>query len=240
MSAGLAISSLVTAMTPGFIFSARRANKSANSDNCMAAGMNLCIASGQIAKALQAATAIAKESKGELAETFVGADEAIKKLSKTEKVMQYGGKVLDFIKPNINWLIGLTGLVNVAFAKDKRRESIEQASAIGLMLAGEAATKRFIGTPDVKIKDGKVTVIEREAYYRKSPFLSKQVDAMKDYCETTKMFKNVKILDKLVKHVPAGLKGLTFVAGSIGCYALGKKSGSIIADLCCEPREATT
>ena len=239
MSSGVAIASLVTTMTPGFIFAARRADKGANSDNFMSAGMNLAIASGQIAKAMQAATAIAKESKGELAETFVGADEAIKKLSSSEKAIKYGKGALNFIKSNVNWFIGLAGLVNVAFAEDKKRATIEEMGAIGLMLTGEALTKKLIGTPDVSIVDGKVTVTPREALYKKSPFVTKQVEAMKDYCATTKMFKNSKFLNNVVKHAPAGLKGLIFVGGSIGSYALGRKLCTAVADTVCEPRKQT-
>ena len=237
MPSGVAIASLVTAMTPGFIFSARRADKGVNSDNFMTAGMNLAIASGQIAKALQAATAIAKESKGEVAETFVGADEAIRKLSGTGKAAKYGKNVLNFIKSNINWLITLTGMVNVAFAEDKKRATIEEMGAIGLMLTGEALTKKLIGTPDVSIVDGKVTVTPREALYKKSPFVTKQVEAMKDYCATTKMFKNCKFLNNAIKHAPAALKGLIFVGGSIGSYAAGRKLCTAIADTVCEPKK---
>ncbi len=77
-------------------------------------------------------------------------------------------------------------------------------------------TKKLIAkNGQYKIINGKKLVISRKGLYKKNPFFDKQVDALKDYCETTK------VLNKSIKFVPAALKGLGFVCASIGGYKLG-------------------
>ena len=63
--------------------------------------------------------------------------------------------------------------------------------------------------------DNNKVVITKDGLYKNNPFIDKQVSALNDYCETTKL------CNKSLKFVPGMLKGLGFVCASIAGYKLG-------------------
>lgn len=77
-----------------------------------------------------------------------------------------------------------------------------------------------------KIIDGKKLSIARKGLYSKNPFLQKQVNAIKDFCETKK------VLNKSLKFVPGILKGSAFVCASIAGYKLGSLISNEILESC--------
>lgn len=216
MTAGLAA---ISPITSSFIFSTRRANsgiEALNASNPIVGAMNLDIAGGQITNAAKGIAEVARDSKHYLASEILSAEESIKALSKSDKIVRGIGKVLDFTAKNINPLICATGALKVACTKeDKVDTAIVEGAAIGTMLAGtEPAAKRILGL-------GK----HKEGLYKQNPFLNKQAEALKDYCNTKKLFNKVSL-----KAAPAVLKGLGFVASSIAGYKLGHNIGSELVE----------
>ena len=218
MSLGLTISAFMPSITSSGIFSSRRANNGANamaSNNPFVGLMNFDIAGGQILNAAKGVSNIARESKNSLATNIISAEESIKKMAKGDKVVSGFGKVLNFTADHINPLICATGAIKVLTADDKADAAVREGLALGTMFASEAAAKRIIGMPIIKKIDGKRVAVAREGLYKKNPFASKQVEALKDFCNT-KTFCN-----KSLKFLPGVLKGLGFVAASICGYQLG-------------------
>lgn len=223
MSSGLAAITLsMPSITSGTIFSSRRANNGLNAENPFVAAMNLDIAGGQITNAAKGVTNIAKEYKNPLAEGVVSAEQSIRNLAKGDKILRGCGKVLKFTANNINPLICATGGVNVLVADDKMDEAARQGLALSTMFGCEAAAKRVIGLPYTEKVNGKKVAFKREGLYKKNPFLEKQATALKDYCETTKVF------NKSIKFAPGCLKGLGFALASIFGYKLGDKVGNMM------------
>ena len=91
-----------------------------------------------------------------------------------------------------------------------------------MMFLAEGITKNTIGMPKIKRENGRIISEPVESLYsihkERIPFISKQVDALVDYCETKKMFNKISL-----KGVPAVMKGLMFVSASILGYKLGNK-----------------
>lgn len=215
MTSGLAA---ISPITSSFIFSTRRANngvEALNASNPLVGAMNLDIAGGQITNAAKGVADIARESKLAIASEILSAEESIKALSKTDKVVKGIGKVLNFTANNINPLICATGAVKVACSDNKIDTAITEGAAIGTMLGiTEPLAKKVLGL-------GK----HKEGLYKQNPFLEKQACAIKDYCETKKLFNKVSI-----KALPGICKGLGFVAASIGGYQLGNAVGESIVE----------
>lgn len=255
MSAGLAISAFMPSITSGTVFSTRRANSGAEAmaaSNPFVGVMNFDIATGQIANAAKGVANIARESKNSIANGIISAEESIKALSKGDKVLNGLGKVVNFTAENINPFIVATGAVKVACSDDKVDAGARETLALGTMFASEYAAKNVLGMPinkkfnnktmkvikgglydlstgkpeliakegKYKILNGKKLIIDRGALYKKSTFLEKQASAIKDYCATNKLFNKMSL-----KFVPGTLKGLGFVAASIGGYKLGAAAG---------------
>ena len=227
MSSGLAITSFMPSIVSSSLFSSRRANSGAEAlsqSNPFVAAMNMDIAGGQVLNAAKGVSAIAKESNNALATGFTSAEESIKALTKSDKVLNGFGKVLNFTSNYINHLIALTGAVKVITADDKKEAAIRESLGLGTMFAAEAAAKRIIGMPVIKKVDGKRIAVAREGLYKSNPFMAKQASALKDYC-TTKTFFN-----KSLKFLPGMLKGIGFVCASIAGYKLGTAVANIIVD----------
>lgn len=229
MTSGLAISAFMPSITSSGIFSSRRANNGVDalaSNNPFVGAMNFDIAAGQVTNAAKGVANIAKESKNALASGIVSAEESIKALSKSDKVLNGIGKVVNFTADHINPLIVATGAVKVACADDKADAAVSEGLALGAMFGSEAIAKRVIGMPMMKKNEvtGKKVPVAREGYYKKNPFLEKQASALKDYCETAK------VCNKSIKFLPGALKGLAFVMASIGGYKLGHSVANLILD----------
>ncbi len=225
MSLGLTISAFMPSITSSGIFSSRRANNGANamaSNNPFVGLMNFDIAGGQILNAAKGVSNIARESKNSLATNIISAEESIKKMAKGDKVVSGFGKVLNFTADHINPLICATGAIKVLTADDKADAAVREGLALGTMFASEDLAKRTIGMPKISKINGKRTAVAREGWYKKNPFLDKQANALKDYCATKTVF------NKSLKFLPGTLKGLAFVAASIGGYKLGLSAADLI------------
>ena len=231
MTSGLAISSFMPSIVSSGIFSSRRADKGINAmsaNNPFVGVMNFDIAAGQVTNAAKGVANIARESSNAVATGIVSAEEAIKNLSKTGKLMNGVSKVVNFTADHINPLIVATGAVKVACADDKAEAFSREALALGAMFGSEALAKRFIGMPKME-KDpvtGKKAAVKREGWYKDSSFLTKQAEALKDYCATKKIF------NKSLRFLPGALKGIGFVTASIGGYSLGLSAADYILEEC--------
>ena len=202
------------------VFSARRAKRGAEAmdENPVYGVMNMDIAAGQILKGIRAAQAIAVVTDPTLKEATKSAADTIKNMSKTSKFVNGVSKVVSFTADHINPLICATSGVKVLASDDKLDTGIRETYALGTMFAAEALAKEVLGMPYTE-KDkvtGKSITKTREGLYKKSPFLDKQISAMKDYCDTKKAFGKISL-----KAVPGAAKGLLFVGASIGGYKLG-------------------
>lgn len=95
---------------------------------------------------------------------------------------------------------------------DAEKMTIEKDGLYKLTKGGK---KLLAKDEQYKILNGKKLVISRKGLYQNNPFLEKQAAALKDYCETAKVF------NKSIKFVPGAMKGLAFACASIGGYKLG-------------------
>ena len=165
---GLAISAFLPSVTSGGIFSTRRASSAANSNNPFIGAMNADIAGGQALNVAKGVSNIAKYSNNTLSADIISAEESIKNLAKTDKVIGGISKVLNFTADNINPIICATGAVKVACAdKDKRAETaIEEGSALGMMFACERGAKAFLGIPKNMKYDPKTMNIKLDGIYQ--------------------------------------------------------------------------
>jgi len=210
MTACTAISAFFPSIVSKSIFAPRRADKSIESDNAAAGILNAGIATMQLSKLGQGVAALSNG--GSFGNTFKG-------LASTGSIFSDINKVTNQLTKHvsINGFIGLAALANALSAEDKEQALIENGSMYGGMLAFEGAHKYICGT--TKTKDGKVEEIE--GAYRKSEYLSNKVDNFKAFCgkqeEALKESGEVKkYIGKMMKYVPAGMKGLSFAAASIG------------------------
>lgn len=218
MSSGFAISAFMPSVISSSIFSTRRANTGAeaiSASNPFVGAMNMDIAGGQMLNVAKGVSTIAKESKSSFASGITSAEESIKALSKSGKVLNGIGKVLSFTADNINPIICATGAVKVLTAEDKTNAAIQEGLALGTMFACEAGAKKLFGLPKFEKVNGQKVAIKRDPLLRKNPFLEKQSEALKDFCETTK------ICNKSIKWIPGTLKGIGFACASIAGYKLG-------------------
>ena len=83
--------------------------------------------------------------------------------------------------------------------------------------------KELAGVPYTEEINGKMVSCPREALYHKNLFAEKQVNALKDYCATKKLFNKIPL-----KSAPSIIKGLFFVGASISGYALGTKGMELL------------
>ena len=219
--------SAIPSIVSGTVFSSRRANRGIEAQNPVVGAMNFNIAAGQIYKAAECTSNLAKDAKTALASKFISAEKAIKSLSQGDKVLEGVGKVVQYTADHVNPIICATGAVKVAFSDDKVDAGIKEGAALTTMFAFEKAAKKFLGMPQVKRINGKSVVIPQTALYEKNPmlknFFDKQMQVISDYC-VTKDF-----MTKAVKYVPGILKGLCFVGASITGYMLGSKIGKKIS-----------
>lgn len=208
------------------IFSARRASKGADTivENPIYGAMNIDIAAGQTLKGVNAAKEVAAASNANAKFMAEGASEAIKSLSKINKFVQGIGKIVDFTANNINPIICATSAARVLFGKeDKLETAASEVISLGAMFAAERGAKAFLGMPYTTKEGGKNVTHNRTAFYNKSPFISKHAEAVKDFCETKKLFNKVSL-----KFVPGAAKGLAFVGASIAGYKLGNCAADCI------------
>ena len=232
MSSVAAISAFLPSITSGTIFAPRRANKGTEADNPFVAAMNFGIAGGQVGNIFRGAASIAKASTGDLATRIVKLEKAINtvsnELSRTDKIMNGVIRGGSCVMRNINPAIGATELVKTLFAEDKVDAALTGGCAFGGMLLGERAAKEFLGLAKTSYKKGAYEITPREALYKKMPgypYLKEQLKAIKDYL-ITKRFVNEKVL----KHTPFIIKGISFALASILSYQAGHNAGKFLSE----------
>ena len=204
---GLAISAFLPSITSGGIFSTRRASSATSANNPFIGAMNADIAGGQALNVAKGVSNIAKYSNNTLSADIISAEESIKNLAKTDKVIGGIGKILNFTADNINPIICATGVAKVAFSDKKEETAIEEGTALGVMFGCEAAGKRFIGIPKNMKYDPKTMIEKNDGIYR-------IVDGKETLIAA-------KVCQNLMKIAPGTAKGLAFVCCSIGGYQLG-------------------
>lgn len=251
--AGLAISALVPSITSSGIFSTRRANSAANASNPFVGAMNMDIAGGQVLNAAKGVSNIAKYSEGSISSGIVSAEESIRNLAKTDKIVGGVSKVLNFTADNINPLICVTSGLKVATSDNKEEALVEEGCALGAMFGSEALAKSVIGIPKTmkfnektmtekadgiyKLVNGKEELIAKKGEYKLSgkqlvinrDGLFKNIPWLKKQAEAIKDYSETKkVFNRSIKFLPGGLKGLGFVCASIGGYKLGLSAADII------------
>jgi len=204
------------------VFSARRASRGVDAidDNPFYAAANMDIAAAQTVKGGRAAKAIAIATNGN-AGVFNSAADAIKNLSDKNKLVKGTCKLINFTADNINPIICVTSGIKVLGSDDKVDAAARETLALTSMFAAEKASKKLIGMPAATKNntfEGK-----NPGLYKKNLFIKEQADALKDYCETKKLFNKVSL-----KAVPGALKGLAFVSSSILGYKLGTEIGNLV------------
>ena len=209
------------------VFAFRRADKGVKAmpDDPVFGAANIFIAGGQTLKGIRAAKDLTIESGNmSAADSIKAMDNSVVEAAKTNKFLKITGKLFDFISRNVNPLIVVAETIKVLNSDDKADAAVRAFLALACMFAGEGFAKRYMGMSYTKLKaDGTRETVKREALYHKNPFIEKQVDAMKDYCETKKLFNKISM-----KSAPGLLKGLLFVGASIGCYAGGKGLATLL------------
>lgn len=249
----LGISAFLPSITSSGVFSFRKVDSAANSTNPFVGAMNMDIAGGQVLNAAKGVSNVAKYSENALSSGIVSAEESIKNLAKTDKVVGGISKVLNFTADNINPLICLTSGVKVATSDNKEEALVEEGCALGAMFGSETLAKRFIGIPKnmkfdsktmtekadgiYKIVDGKEELIAKKGEYK---LTDKQLVVNREgwYKESTWLKKQAdaikdycetkKVLNRSIKFLPGTLKGIGFVCASIGGYKLGLSAADMI------------
>lgn len=220
MSVGLQSIALFTPIVASnAVFSYRRATKGADTirENPIYGAMNIDIAAGQTLKGVKAAKEVAAVSNKDAKIMADGAADAIKNMSKTNKFLNGMSRIVDFTANNINPIICATSAANVIFGdEDKVDATARETISLGTMFAAEGGAKRVLGMPYTTKENGKIITHSREALFSNNPFIKQQASAMKDYCETKKLFNKISL-----KFVPGAAKGMGFVCASIGGYQLG-------------------
>ena len=244
MTSGLVISAFMPSITSSGIFSSRRMGKGADAmsaNNPFVGLMNFDIAGGQILNAAKGTANIAREAKNSVASGILSAEESIKNLAKTDKVVNSVGKVLNFTADHINPIICATSAVKVLGSDNKKETAFEEGLALGTMFLSEHIAKKAFGMPKLKNLDNNLKVCEEGLYSFKNGkkeliaengkfkvlnnnkvaierngfFFKKQAEALEQYCATKKLF------NKSIKFLPGMLKGIAFITASICGYNLG-------------------
>lgn len=179
------------------IFTFRNIDKTANGDIGRGA-----VAYGQAAGVLQEAA----KSTGVVGNAARSTMSVFSKMAKQHKAFEYAGKVTKFAVDNVNPLICVAGVFKTLKSDDKVKTGITEACALGTMFAGESL-----------IKNNYDLIVN-----------SKTCKNVLKKASDTKLLKPV--FEYLAKHNLSGkvgniIKGLAFVAGSIGCYSIGQKLG---------------
>lgn len=163
---GLAISAFLPSITSGGIFSTRRASSATSANNPFIGAMNADIAGGQALNVAKGVSNIAKYSNNTLSADIISAEESIKNLAKTDKVIGGISKVLNYTADHINPIICATGAVKVACSDNKKDTAIEEGTALGVMFSSEALAKRVIGIPNNTKFDAKTMIEKNDGIYR--------------------------------------------------------------------------
>lgn len=227
MSAGVTtIAMFAPIVASNAVFSARRATRGVNAieDNPVYAAMNFDIAAGQVLKGSRAVKAIDVAVNGDINAITNGASESIKNLSKSSKILEKAGKVVNFTADHINPIICVAGGAKVLGSEDKVDAAARESLALSSMFAAEAGAKKLLGMPGIKIENGKKIPFTSNALYEKNKYLKSAAEKFGKYCTDTALFNNKVPL----KCLPGAMKGVGFVTASILGYKAGTKVGNMI------------
>lgn len=177
------------------IFCARSVDKAENNGQFGRWG----VAAGQAKKVVDYVGTLDNQ----VGKTTKTAVDAMQTASKSEKLLQYGGKALDFAAKNVNPLICVSSGIDVLMADDKESALIKNTCAVGTMFAVENVMKNHLDDV-VKIKG-----IDKIAQ---------------------KVMKWAKTFKGGEKAVPAIVHGAAFVIGSCTAYNVGNKFGTLVAN----------
>jgi len=188
------------------IFSVRNADKAAHGDYGRA-GVSLV----QGAKAANEAAKRIVKLDDKIAKTADSATSIFKNLAKQHKALDYTGKAVKWCSNNVNPLICMSAGIKVAMSDDKLTSGTTEVGALSGMFAGEYIVKQNYD----KIA--------------KSPTVHKCLEKISE----TKILKPVVGYiqkNKMGGKIGAVVKGITFVAASIGSYAVGQNLSREFAD----------
>lgn len=219
MSAGISALAMMPLVATNTVFSARRASKGVDTfaENPVYGSMNLTIAGGQTLKGARAVESVASVAAKETANTVNTIGNVAKDIAKTSKFMSGFGKVIDFTSNHINPIICLTSGFNVMTSEDKWDTAARESIHLLTMFGFEGAANAIMGMPSIKKVNGVIKKEVTSGLYEKVPFIKNYVDDFVNYCNTTKIFNKYSL-----NCLPGILKGLAFVAASIGGYTLGQ------------------
>lgn len=202
------------------IFSARRADRSVDSfeEQPLYSIANANIALAQTLKGARAVKSIAIAADNgsySSAMAFENASDAIKALSKKNKIVNGAVKTLNFTAKNINPVICFAGGLNVLSEEDKIEALADESGALATMFLAENATKKIIDMPAFGEKN---RIVSKATTGGKSSPINQCLNLIDDYCG------NILINNKRpLKGISGVIKGLTFAGASIGGYKLGDK-----------------
>lgn len=176
------------------IFCARNVNKA----ECQDKVGRWAVAAGQGKKVVD----YVRTLDNELGKSANSSVEALKTFSKSEKLLTYAGKAIDFASKNVNPLICVSSGIDILRADDKQSALITNAAALSSMFAVENLMKKHLD------EIPKIKGIDKIA--------QKVMEFAKKY--------------KCEGRLPAIIHGTVFVAGSVASYALGEKFGTLVAN----------
>ena len=184
------------------IFAYRNYDKAANGD----------VGRGAVAAA-QAAGVIQEVAKydGLVANGARSATSVFSHLAQQNKAFEYAGKVTKFAVNNVNPLICVSAGIKTAMSDDKVKTGITEATALTAMFAGEGLTKLNYGK-----------IINSKAFKNLLEKASKQKFLEPVFKFITK--------HKLQGKIGTVVKAITFIAASMGSYAIGHKYGEELSN----------
>lgn len=132
-------------------------------------------------------------------------------LAKQNKAFEYAGKATKFAIDNVNPLICASSVIKTAMAEDKVGTGITEAAALTTMFTGEGLIKLYYDkvTNSKEFKSGMKKLADKKIMKPVFEYVEKH---------------------KLGGKVGAVVKGLIFVGGSMGSYAVGQKFGEDFSD----------
>lgn len=142
-----------------------------------------------------------KELDNSIGKTAQTASSIFNKASKGEKLLEYGGKFVNFASKAVNPLICVSAGIDVITAEDKDTALIKNSLALGSMFAVEKTMKKHMH---------KVTEIKG---------VDKIAEKVMSIAKTQKGQKNLATV----------IGGVAFVIGSCTAYSIGEKLGTVVA-----------
>ena len=140
-----------------------------------------------------------------------GALDAFNTMAKENKALNYAGKCLKFTADNVYPLICASGVLKVAMSDDKVHDGIVEATELAGMFAGEALMKENLND------------FFSEKTFKNIAKKSAEKGILTEFAELVQK-------SKYTGKVAAVLKGIAFVMGSIGSYALAQNAGEKYAE----------